>query len=206
MNFNALYKISYGLFVATSNYEGKDNGCITNTAIQITSVPNRISLTLNKLNLTHDMIKNTALFNLSVLTEKISFDLIKRFGFSSGNDIDKLENFDNIKRTKNGLVYITESTNAFISGKVFDSVDLDTHTMFFADITDCNVLSDEPSLTYDYYFKNIKPKQPASESKSGKAVWRCKICGYIYEGEELPADFICPICKHPASDFEKIYI
>lgn len=206
MNLNSLFKISYGLFVATAKYNNKDNGCITNTVIQVTNSPNRISMTLNKLNFTHDMIKNTGLFNVSVLTEKTSFELIKRFGFSSGKTVDKFEDFNNIKISENGLVYITESANAFISGKVFDSVDLGSHTMFFADVTDGEILSDENSVTYDYYFKNIKPKPDISKEKKGKIAWRCKICGYIYEGEDLPEDFICPICKHPASDFEKIYI
>ncbi len=205
MNNKAMYRLSYGLFVVTANREGKDNGCITNTAIQVTSEPNRISLAVNKANYTHDMIMDTGIFTVSIISEAASFDLFKHFGFQSGRDVDKFADFSDCKRADNGTLIVTAGTNAYLCGKVFQTVDLGTHTLFIADVTDMDVLSDVPSATYTFYQNNIKPK-PAAPAKSaeGKTYWRCRICGYIYEGEDLPADFICPICKHPASDFEKV--
>ena len=204
MNKAAMYKLSYGLFVVTANRDGKDNGCITNTAIQVTSEPNRISLAVNKSNFTHDMIKDTGVFTVSVISEAASFDLFKHFGFQSGRDVDKFADFNDCKRAENGTMIITKGTNGYISAKVVNTVDLGTHTLFIADVTDMDVLADVPSATYTYYQENIKPKPEAvGKTKDGQTVWRCKICGYEYVGEELPDDFICPICKHPASDFEK---
>ena len=204
MNKAAMYKLSYGLFVVTANRDGKDNGCITNTAIQVTSEPNRISLAVNKSNFTHDMIKDTGVFTVSVISEAASFDLFKHFGFQSGRDVDKFADFNDCKRAENGTMIITKGTNGYISAKVVNTVDLGTHTLFIADVTDMDVLADVPSATYTYYQENIKPKPEAvGQTKDGQKVWRCKICGYEYVGEELPDDFICPICKHPASDFEK---
>ncbi|MBO7601378.1 MAG: flavin reductase [Lachnospiraceae bacterium] len=204
MNKAAMYKLSYGLFVVTANRDGKDNGCITNTAIQVTSEPNRISLAVNKSNFTHDMIKDTGVFTVSVISEAASFDLFKHFGFQSGRDVDKFAVFNDCKRAENGTMIITKGTNGYISAKVVNTVDLGTHTLFIADVTDMDVLADVPSATYTYYQENIKPKPEAvGKTKDGQTVWRCKICGYEYVGEELPDDFICPICKHPASDFEK---
>ena len=204
MNKAAMYKLSYGLFVVTANRDGKDNGCITNTAIQVTSEPNRISLAVNKSNFTHDMIKDTGVFTVSVISEAASFDLFKHFGFQSGRDVDKFADFNDCKRAENGTMIITKGTNGYISAKVVNTVDLGTHTLFIADVTDMDVLADVPSATYTYYQENIKPKPEAvGKTKYGQTVWRCKICGYEYVGEELPDDFICPICKHPASDFEK---
>ena len=204
MNKAAMYKLSYGLFVVTANRDGKDNGCITNTAIQVTSEPNRISLAVNKSNFTHDMIKDTGIFTVSVISEAASFDLFKHFGFQSGRDVDKFADFNDCKRAENGTMIITKGTNGYISAKVVNTVDLGTHTLFIADVTDMDVLADVPSATYTYYQENIKPKPEAvGKTKDGQTVWRCKICGYEYVGEELPDDFICPICKHPASDFEK---
>ena len=204
MNKAAMYKLSYGLFVVTANRDGKDSGCITNTAIQVTSEPNRISLAVNKSNFTHDMIKDTGVFTVSVISEAASFDLFKHFGFQSGRDVDKFAVFNDCKRAENGTMIITKGTNGYISAKVVNTVDLGTHTLFIADVTDMDVLADVPSATYTYYQENIKPKPEAvGKTKDGQTVWRCKICGYEYVGEELPDDFICPICKHPASDFEK---
>ena len=198
-------KLSYGLFVLTANDGKKDNGCIINTAAQITAEPTRISIAVNKANYTHDMILKTGQFNISILSEKASFDIFKRFGFQSGKDTDKFEGYEaNVKRAENGVLYVTEGTNAFMSGKVVDVLDYGTHTLFIAEVPDAEVLADDPSATYAYYFANIKPKpeaSPASEEK--KVVWVCKICGYVYEGDPLPEDYICPLCKHPASDFEK---
>ena len=205
MNNKAMYSLSYGLFVVTANRDGKDNGCITNTAIQVTSQPNRISLAVNKANYTHDMIMDTGIFTVSIISEAASFDLFKHFGFQSGRDVDKFADFTDCKRAENGTMIVTAGTNAYLCGKVFQTVDLGTHTLFIADVTDMDVLSDVPSATYAYYQDNIKPK-PAAPAKSAepRTYWRCRICGYIYEGEDLPADFICPLCKHPASDFEKV--
>ncbi len=204
MDNKTMYKLSYGLFVLTAKDE-KDNGCITNTAIQVTSEPNRISLAVNKSNYTHDMIIKTGIFTVSIISEDADFELFKHFGFQSGRDVDKFEGFADCKRLENGTLAITKGVNGYICGKVINTVDLGTHTLFIADVTDMEVLSDTPSATYTYYQSNIKPKpQAASAEEKGKTVWRCKICGYEYEGEELPADFVCPVCKHTASDFEKV--
>ncbi len=199
MDSNAMFKLGYGLYVLTAK-DGKDNGCIVNTVMQITDTPNRIVVTVNKLNLTHDMIQKTKEFNISILTENSSFAVFEHFGFQSGRDADKFSGYSDCQRTENGIYYITEGTNAVISGKVIESIDCGTHTTFIADVTDAKVLNQDTSATYDYYHKNIKPK-PQETKKSG---YRCKICGYIYEGDELPEDFICPLCKHGVSDFEKI--
>ena len=197
-------KFSYGLFVLTAQADGKDNGCIINTAAQLTSTPNRINIAVNKANYTHDMILNTGVFNVSVLSQKASFDIFKRFGFASGKDTDKFAGYErNVARSANGLLYVTEGTNAFMSAKVIDAYDYGTHTLFIAELTEAAVLNQDPSVTYAYYFDHIKPKpQPKIEEK--KTGWVCKICGYVYEGDELPADFICPLCKHGADDFERI--
>lgn len=193
--------ISYGLYVVTAN-EYKDNGCITNTACQVTTAPNRISLAVNKTNLTHDMIAHTGLFNVSILSEEAPFSTFTRFGFQSGRAADKFDGFGEVARSENGLYYLTSGSNAFLSAKVFQSIDLGTHTLFLADVTEEAVLNEVPSMTYAYYHAKVKP-QP---EKPKKTVWRCKICGYEYEGEELPADFTCPWCKHGPEDFEKIVV
>lgn len=203
MNGKAMYKLSYGLFVLTSALEGKDNGCIINTAIQVTSEPNRISIAVNKANHTEEMIRKSGKFNVSILSEAASFDLFRHFGFQSGRDCDKFADFSDCKRSANGLYYITAGTNAYLSAAVEQSIDLGSHTLFIAAVEDMEVLSQESSATYAYYQSQIKPK-PAQTKSTGKTAWRCRVCGYVYEGEELPADFICPLCKHPASDFEKI--
>ncbi len=202
MNTNAMFKIGYGLYVLTAKENGFDNGCIINTVSQVTSNPNRITVAVNKANKTHDMIFASGEFNVSVLSTSATFDIFKAFGFRSGKDADKFSDFKAVERSGNGLYYITDATNAYISAKVVNATDLGTHTLFLADVTDCEVLSDATSVTYDYYHKNIKPKPEVK--KMSKVYYRCKICGYIYEGDELPADFICPLCKHPASDFERV--
>ena len=197
---NAMFKLSYGLFVLTARDGAKDNGCIINTAQQLTSAPMRISITVNKANYTHDMIEKTGAFNISVLTEGAPFGLFKQYGFQSGRTADKLSGGE--PRTENGIAYLSEHANAVISGKVISTVDCGTHMLFIADVTEAHVLSAEPSVTYAYYFAHIKPKpQPAAEKKKG---FVCKICGYVYEGETLPPDFICPLCKHGAEDFEPL--
>ncbi len=202
MNQQAMFKISYGLFVLTAQEKGFDNGCIINTAMQVTSTPNRISITVNKQNKTHDMVRATGVFNISMLSEDADFEIFKHFGFQSGKNVDKFENYGPKEKSENGLYYITKGTNAYLSGKVVQEVDLGSHTLFIADVTAGEVLSEVPSVTYTYYQEHIKPKPEAP--KTGKTVWVCKVCGYVYEGEELPADFICPLCKHGAEDFEKV--
>ena len=205
MDKTAMYKLSYGLFVLTARDGEKDNGCIINTAIQAASEPNQLSICVNKANYTHDMIERTGKFTVSVLSEQADFELFKHFGFQSGRDVDKFTNFTGCARGADGLYYITEGTNAYISVTVDKTVDLGSHTMFIGEITDMAVLSDTPSTTYEYYQNHIKPKpQAVGKTDEGQTVWRCRICGYEYVGEEIPDDFICPICKHPASDFEKI--
>ena len=202
-----MYKLSYGLFVLTAKDEEKDNGCIINTAIQASSMPNQLSICVNKANLTHDMIVKTGKFTVSVISQDAGFDLFKHFGFQSGKDVDKFKNFEKCKRGENLIYYITEGTNAYISVNVSKTEDLGSHTMFIGEITDMEVLSETPSVTYDYYLKNIKPQpENVGTTTDGKTIWRCTICGYEYVGEELPEDFVCPLCKHPASDFEKIII
>lgn len=204
MNTKSVYKISYGLYVLTASECDKDNGCIINTLMQLTSSPMQIAVTVNKANLTHDMIKNTGKFNVSVIDQTADFSLFKHFGFQSGRNTQKFGTPDSYKFTPhysdNGLLYIKSGTNAFMSGKVVNEIDLGTHTMFIAEMNDGEILSDNPSMTYEYYQSKVKPK-PAAPKKTG---WVCKICGYIYEGEVLPEDFVCPICKHGAVDFEKL--
>lgn len=207
MDKKAMYKLSYGLFVLTAKDEEKDNGCIINTAIQASSMPNQLSICVNKANLTHDMIVKTGKFTVSVISQDAGFDLFKHFGFQSGKDVDKFKNFEKCKRGENSIYYIIEGTNAYISVNVSKTEDLGSHTMFIGEITDMEVLSETPSVTYDYYLKNIKPQpENVGTTTDGKTIWRCTICGYEYVGEELPEDFVCPLCKHPASDFEKIII
>lgn len=198
MDNNALFKLSYGLFVLTARQDGKDNGCIINTAMQITDNPKRIQICVNKENLTHDMVLATGQFNVSVLSEEAVFWVFQHYGFQSGRDVDKFAMIPET-RTENGIRYVEGCTNGVISGKVISTVDCGTHTLFIADVEDAKVLSDAPSMTYQYYFDHVKPKpEPAKKSS-----WVCKICNYVYEGEELPADFVCPWCKHGPEDFEK---
>lgn len=199
-NQNAMFQLSYGLFVLSVKENDKSNGCIVNTVQQVTTSPNRISVAVNKANLTHDMIISTGEFNVSILSEEVTFDTFKHFGFQSGRDVDKMKDLKDYQIADNGIFYLTKGTNAYLSAKVYHTVDLGTHTLFLADVTDGYILSHAQSVTYAYYHKNIKP-QPQETKKTG---WRCKICGYIYEGETLPDDFICPLCKHGAADFEKI--
>lgn len=200
MDNKAMFNLSYGLFILTAKDGEKDNGCIVNTVGQVTSQPNRISLTVNKANYTHDMILKTKEFNVSVLAENSKFETYRHWGFQSGRNTDKLESIS-FKRSANGLVYIADETNAFLSAKVVSTLDLGTHTLFIADVTDGEVLSQVPSATYSFYQNNIKPKPDSTEKRKG---FICTVCGYIYEGETLPDDFICPVCKHPASDFRPL--
>lgn len=203
MNKKAMYHLTYGLFVLTARLGERDNGCIINTAGQVTSTPNRISITVNKDNLTHDLVKESGRFNISILSERANFDIFKHFGFQTGRETDKFDGYAACKRSENGLYYITEGTNAYISGTVEQTIDLGSHTMFIASVDDMEVLASDPSASYAYYQSSIKPK-PEKKDAGGKTVWRCTVCGYVYEGDVLPDDFVCPLCKHPASDFEKV--
>ena len=198
---NAFFSFSYGLFVLTARDGKKDNGCIINTAAQLTDTPKRVSIAVNKANFTHDMIRKTGVFNLSMLSTDAPFGLFQHYGFQSGRDVDKFADVKGMARATNGVYYLPYSTNAFVSGKVTQEIDLGTHTLFIADVTEARVLSGAPSMTYSFYFANVKPKPAALTKQTG---WVCKICGYVYEGETLPADFICPLCKHGAEDFEKL--
>lgn len=202
MNSKTTRKLTYGLFVLTAREDEKDNGCIINTAMQLTTSPNRVSIAVNKENYTHDMIMRTKKFTVSIISDDAEFALFKHFGFQSGKDVDKFADFKDCERGHNDLYYITKGTNGYISAWVQDTIDLGTHTLFIGGVTDMEVLSDAPSVTYAYYQSDIKPK-PQPKKEAGKTVWRCMVCGYEYEGETIPEDFICPICKHPASDFNK---
>ena len=178
MDNNAMFKISYGLYVLSASENGFDNGCIINTFSQVTDIPLRVSVTINKSNKTCEMIERTGKFNVSILSEDVSFDTFKHFGFQSGRDVNKFDGYTDVKRSENGILYLTTCSNGFVSGKVIQTIDVGTHLIFIAEVEDCDILSDVPSVTYDYYHKNIKPK-PQEEKKGG---YRCKICGYVYEG------------------------
>lgn len=199
-DYSALNKIGYGLYVITSNDGNKDNGLIVNTVSQLTVEPNRIMVNINKANYSHDVIKKTGKMNVNCLDINTPFSLIKLFGFNSGKTVDKFKDYADVTRCENGLLRLNKHINAYFSLVVKDYVDLGTHGMFICEISDAKTLSDNESLTYDYYYKHIKP----SVNTEGKKGWVCKVCGYIYEGEELPPDFICPLCKHGVADFEKL--
>ena len=195
----AMFKLSYGLYIVTTKNNNKDNGCIVNTVTQIAEKPNRIAVSVHNANFTRDTILKTGEFNVSVLTQSVPFSIFERFGFKSGRDTEKLADFDEFTRTENGIIYLTAHTNSVISAKLIDSFDYGTHTLFTAEVTKAFVQSEEPSVTYQYYFDNIKPQPKLSKEKQKGFV--CKICAYVYEGDVLPKDFICPLCKHGAEDF-----
>ena len=208
MDSKVLFNVQYGLFVLSSKSDVKDNACIINTVTQVTAAPiskDRISICVNKSNYTHDLIATSKKFTVSIISEAATFDLFKHFGFQSGKNVDKFADFDKVKRTANGTLAITEGTNSYISANVINQVELDTHSIFIAEVVDMEKFSDVPSTTYNFYQSHIKPKpQPVAKTAEGKTVWRCRICGYEYVGDEIPADFVCPICKHPSTDFEKV--
>lgn len=210
MNANALFKLSYGLYIVSAKEGDKDNGCIVNTVMQTTAQPIRISTTISKDNYTHGIIMNTGKYNVSVLTQNTPMETIGRFGFQSGRDINKFDGI-NYKRTENDIAYPTENITAFMSCKVVGTTDLGTHTMFIAEIENCEIVSDDEPLTYAYYHKVKKGNTPKAaptfvktEENDITVGYKCTICGYIYKGDTLPADFICPICKRSASFFVKI--
>ncbi len=200
MDKKAMFNLTYGLFILTAREGEKDNGCIVNTVTQVTTEPNRITVAVNKQNYTHDMIQRTGEFNVSILTTQSKFDTYKHWGFQSGRETDKLERIS-FNRAENGIVYLPEECNAYLSAKVVSATDLGTHTLFLADVTEAAVLSDTESVTYGYYQKNIKTAPKPEGTKKG---FVCTVCGYIYEGDALPEDFVCPWCKHPASDFKPL--
>ena len=198
-DFTALFNIGYGLYVITSNDGKKDNGLIVNTVTQVTNTPNRIAVTINKDNYSHHVIKQTGIMNINCLSTDAPFSVFENFGFRSGRNVNKFEG-EEVLRSDNGLVFLSHFINSFMSLKVEQYVDLDTHGMFICSITESRVISKTETMTYTYYQNNVKPK-PETEGKSG---YVCKICGYVYEGDVLPDDFICPLCKHGVADFEKI--
>lgn len=198
-DLTALFRIGYGLYVVTSNDGKKDNGLIVNTVIQLTDTPNRVAVNINKANYSHHVIKQTGVLNVNCLSTEAPFSVFEQFGFQTGRSVDKFAG-QTVHRSDNGLVFLDKYINAFMSLKVEDYVDLGTHGMFICSVTEARVMSNQETMTYTYYQNNVKPK-PETEGKKG---FVCKVCGYIYEGDELPADYICPLCKHGAADFEPI--
>lgn len=198
-DLTALFNIGYGLYVITSNDGKKDNGLIVNTVTQVTNTPNRIAVTINKENYSHHVINQTGKMNINCLTVEAPFKVFETFGFQSGRNVDKFANCEPL-RSDNGLVFLPRYINSFMSLKVEQYVDLDTHGMFICSVTEARVLSDKETMTYSYYHENVKPK-PETDGKTG---FVCKVCGYVYEGETLPEDIVCPLCKHGAADFEPI--
>ena len=195
----AMFKIGYGLYVVTTNDGSRDNGFICNTVTQLTDQPFRIAVNISKRNYSCETVARTGLLNVCTLSKDAPFSLFQQFGFQSGKNVDKFDGCPNTLRTTNGRLCLTKYANGYISAKVISSVDLGTHTMFICDVTESAVLSDRETMTYTYYQSDVKPR-PESDKKG----WVCNICGYIYEGEELPEDFICPLCKHGAADFSKL--
>ena len=195
----ALFNIGYGLYVVTSNDGKKDNGLIVNTVTQVTNTPNRVAVTINKLNYSCEVIAKTGKLNISTLSQEAPFAIFERFGFHSGRDTDKFAGFDHVQRAANGLLFLDKCANAFICCKVINQVDLGTHIMFICDVVQCANLNKVETMSYTYYLQNVKPK-PDTDKKG----YVCKICGWVYEGKELPDDIICPLCKHGAADFEPL--
>lgn len=198
-NMSALFNIGYGLYVVTSNDGKKDNGLIVNAVTQVTNTPNRVAVTINKMNYSHHIIKQTGVMNVNCLSVDAPYSLFENFGYRSGRAENKFQGQDN-PRSDNGLVFLKQYINSFISLKVTDYVDLETHGMFICEVTEARVMSDRQTMTYNYYLQNVKPK-PVTEGKKG---FVCKVCGFVYEGDELPEDYICPLCKHGVADFEPI--
>lgn len=198
-DLTALFNIGYGLYVVTSNDGKKDNGLIVNTVTQVTNSPNRVAVCINKQNYSHHVINSTGIMNVNCLSVEAPFKVFENFGFQSGRNVDKFADCTPL-RSDNGLVFLPKYINSFMSLKVEDYIDLDTHGMFICSVTEARVVSDKETMTYTYYQNNVKPK-PKTDGKKG---WVCKVCGYVYEGEDLPEDFICPLCKHGVADFEPI--
>ena len=198
-DMTALFKLGYGLYVVTTNDGTRDNGCIVNTVSQVAENPSRLAVCVNKKNYTDHIIEKTGKLNVNCLSVDAPFSVFERYGFQSGRSVDKFAGI-NVKRSDNGLVILPQYINAVMSLKVEQTVDLGTHHMYICTISEARVLSNHETMTYSFYQANVKPK-PQTEGKKG---WVCTVCGYVYEGEELPDDFICPLCKHGASDFVRI--
>ena len=204
MDKKALYQLTYGVFLLSTKAGDKVNGCITNTCIQVANSPTRVAISVLNTNYTCDLIKESGIFALSLLDNTCTFQTIKHFGFQSGRDVDKLDGLT-LPTDVNGVPYLAWQTTAVISCKVLESTDLGSHTLFIAEVVDAKLINDNAPLTYADYQANVKPK-PQEVKKEKKIVgWRCKICNYVYEGSELPADFTCPLCGHDKDDFEPIY-
>ena len=200
MDPKSLFKITYGLYLLSVRENEKDNACIINTVMQVANDPVRVAISVIKQNKTHEMLVSTGVFNLSPITTEANFALFQRFGMQSGRGTDKFAGFPHVARSANGLTYLTHMANAFISCKVVDTMDLGTHTLFIAEVTDGQVLSEGWACSYAYYQADIKPKPV----KTVKRSWVCSICGYVYEGDELPDDFLCPLCNHGKEDFQLV--
>lgn len=221
MNQEALFQISYGLYLVAAREDGKDNACILNTVMQVTQNPVRLLVSVSNQNLTHDMIAHTGKLTVSVLTKNAPFWVYQHFGYQSGKKTDKFEDFEDVTRCANGIYRLNRTSSAYFCGTVSGSYALDTHTMFLVEVTEADVVSSQKPVTYDYYQRNVKQAYKpavkksengkegvaAGDERAGKAqthAYVCKVCGYVYEGESLPEDYICPICKHGAADFEQI--
>ncbi len=200
---NVMNKLTYGLFVLGVRCYKKDNACIVNTVVQVASAPDTITVSVSKSNHTADMLQYADDFTVSVISEDADYSLFTHFGFRSGRDCEKFDDFPDKVRASNGVFAVTKGTNAYICAHVINRIDLGSHFLFIAKVTDSVILSETPSASYGYYHAHIKP-QPKQEEKNGKTVYRCKICGYEYEGDSLPDDYVCPICKHGKDDFEKV--
>ncbi len=201
LELNLMHYLSYGLFVLTTRSRGIDNGCIINVASQITERPDTIAISVNKHNYTHELLTESGVFNLNILTEEAPMKVFSHFGFQSGRDVNKFAECDEELRATNGVLYLPKYLNGYLSGKLAHQVDMGTHSLFIAEVVESKICSEAPSVTYAYYQKHIKttPKfDPAGTNR-----WACQVCGYVYEGEEVPDDFICPWCKHGKSDFIK---
>ncbi len=201
MNSKALYNITYGVYLLSANEGGRDNACIINTAVQVANNPTRVSVAVIKGTYTHDMIVATGKCNLSAITTDAPFSLFQHFGMQSGRDADKFADFADVTRSENGLLYLTKHASAFLSLQITESHDLGSHTLFIGEVVDGEVQSGTENCTYGYYQAVIKAAAPKPSGKSG---WRCKVCGHVYEGETLPEDYLCPLCKHGIEDFEKL--
>ena len=199
MDTKSLSKIGYGLYVLTTNHDNIDNGCIINTVQQVSSKPIRLSIVVNKNNYTHDLILDSCVFNINVLTTETPFKVFEHFGFQSGKNVNKFAGCEQELRAVNHVLYLPKYINAYFACRMVKSIDLGTHTMFIADVLDAVNINDKDSVTYDYYQKNIKPQK-----KVTKGCWVCKVCGWVYEGEQLPDDIVCPLCKHGKEEFEYV--
>ena len=203
INSKALYNLTYGVFVISSRDNDIVNGCITNTCMQVANNPTRLAISILNKNYTKELIEKSGVFTISVLDETTTFNTIKHFGFQSGRDVNKFAGL-NVPKDTNNIPYLSWQTCAYFSVKVIDSTDLGSHTVYIGEVTEAEKLNDNKPLTYAFYQENIKPKPAVKENKKIKA-WRCKICGYVYEGSELPKDYLCPLCGHDINDFEPIY-